>query len=77
MQNSEANVTIELVPTKTFLLSSKNRQTLLQHVAFLRNVVKNFNGEVEKEVDYVDEVMMIFRFTDFECCQAFAESVQS
>lgn len=77
MQDSRANVTIEVVPSKTFLISGKDRKTLVRHVSFLRKLVKDFRGEVVWEADYVDEVMMVFKFTDFDCCQAFAEVVQN
>lgn len=75
MQNSKASVTIEMVPSKTLLISSKHRDMLEEHVKKLKEMVPIYNGKVIAETDYLYDVMLVLKFADFESCQAFDEAL--
>lgn len=73
MNNNKNTCQVKELPCLVLLVAHKDRETLLKYEKFLKNSVSAFDGEFFDSRDYVDEIMLIFKFTDFENYHAFAE----
>lgn len=71
--NQNATFRVKELPCLALLVTHKDREKLLEYVKKLKESVTTFKGELFDSQDYVDEIMLIFKFTDFKNYDAFAE----